>query len=348
MEFSTVPSPELDFIRELHPAIAVRHKTRQCKRILAEFGIASVNGVDAKGGSKSDDNSDNKFDTTGFLHDTSLFCYEGCDGFTYMVCQPSFKPPSFGYWVQMEVKVTESETGDSEDITYYPVGEVWIGHEKGKPDNPYKLCGDSSSPRTGESTLSYNGLNPDFCQTITKPLKEGTYDFNMALAPALSYPQNWHSGQRYSVVINTVFKELERMRVVLREACHSLHTKDFRFQEYKWLPRNETIWYVRGSEYEIMRRTGYTLAFAGNFLSLRPSLLMHQSPTSYTNEARCVTSLISDTTKVLGYSNGKYRKKWVAFNSIDYDKGAELGGFPPEIIGQYGYTTVIRNPKQLP
>ncbi|EXM35606.1 hypothetical protein RAB80_004245 [Fusarium oxysporum f. sp. vasinfectum] len=129
-EYSTVPWSDLDFIRELRPAIKVPYKPKQCKKFLAELSIASVDGIDAKGGSKSDNKSENKFDTTGFLHDTSLSSYDEQPG--VLVFKPLFKQPSFGRWVQMEVKVTESETGvngDSEDTKYYPVGEVWIGHE---------------------------------------------------------------------------------------------------------------------------------------------------------------------------------------------------------------------------
>ncbi|KAI7762665.1 hypothetical protein LZL87_013748 [Fusarium oxysporum] len=320
MEFSTVPWSDLDFIRELWPAIAVRHKTKQCKRFLAEFGIASVDGVDAKGGSKSDNNSDNKFDATGFLHDTSLAYYENFDGFTYIVCKPLFKEASFGHWVQMEVKITESETGDSEDTKYYPVGEVWIGHErKEKPENPYKLSNHFSSPRTSESTPSYNsstsitGLNPNSRQTITKPLKGVMYEFDIASAPALPYPQHWENGQRYSVVTNTVFEELERNGVVLREACHFVPIEVFHLQkEYEWIPPNEIIWYIRGT--------------------------------------RCVTSMINDTgtPEILGYNKGKDYEMWVAFDSIDYDRDADLGGFPTKIIDQYGYATVIAAPKQPP
>ncbi|KAF4495613.1 hypothetical protein FAGAP_8243, partial [Fusarium agapanthi] len=413
MEYTTVPWSSLDFIRELWPTITARYDTKQCKGFLAEFGIASVDGVDAKGGSKSDSKSDNKFDTTGFLHDNSVAYYETSDGYTDIVFQPLFKEASFGHWVQMEVKITESE---SKVPKYYPLGEVWIGDgKKDKPKNPYQLSNHFSSPRTSEFAPSYNssisvtGLNPDssqttkpmltntnplkrarssfdmasapshpnvnplkrvrcdvgmasapglprpqnwhnssssitglnvnYCQSITKPLEERTYNFDIALAPALPYPQIWGKGQRYSVVINTVFEELERKKVVLRNACHSLPADKFRCRgEYSWVPPNERLWYVPGSESEIETAAGCTLAYAGNFLSLRRSLLMHQSPTSCTNEARCVTSMISytGTPEILGYNKGFDYDMWVAFDGIDYDVGADLGGFPTKIIDQYG------------
>ncbi|KAK2936408.1 hypothetical protein FoTM2_004354 [Fusarium oxysporum f. sp. vasinfectum] len=214
-EYSTVPWSDLDFIRELRPAIKVPYKPKQCKKFLAELSIASVDGIDAKGGSKSDNKSENKFDTTGFLHDTSLSSYDEQPG--VLVFKPLFKQPSFGRWVQMEVKVTESETGvngDSEDTKYYPVGEVWIGHEKEKPKNPYRLSKHSSSPPTSESTPSYNsstsitGLNPNSRQTIkpcltnTKPLKRVRSEFDSASAPTLPHPKNRHNSSTSMTSLN--------------------------------------------------------------------------------------------------------------------------------------------------
>ncbi|EXL67053.1 hypothetical protein FOPG_16798 [Fusarium oxysporum f. sp. conglutinans race 2 54008] len=363
-QYSTVLWRDLDFIRHLDPAIKVSHRTKQGVKFFAELTITSVDGIDAEGGSKSDhqsdNNSDNKVDITGFLLDNSPASCEERDGVIDLVFEPLFKDKSFGHWVKMEVKVTEDT-----NCQYYPVGEVWIGDDTEKFKNPYSLTKHSSSPRPSESSPTNNSstsstsINPNSRLTINtnsgetypyfttrEPLKmvpfEYCFVFEMALAPALPPPNDWPNGQPYHVVINTVFKELERQGVVLREACHSVPIEACHLQkEYEWIPPNEIIWYIPGTEYDIEMVTGYTLAFAGMFLSLQPRLFMYQSATSCTNEARCVTSMIkinddTGTPEILGYDKGKYFETWVDFDSIDYDGNADLGGFPTKIIDQYG------------
>ncbi|KAJ0139001.1 Cell pattern formation-associated protein STUA [Fusarium oxysporum f. sp. albedinis] len=123
-QYSTVLWRDLDFIRHLDPAIKVSHRTKQGVKFFAELTITSVDGIDAEGGSKSDHQSDNKIDITGFLLDNSPASCEERDGVIDLVFEPLFKEKSFGHWVKMEVKVTEDT-----NCQYYPVGEVWIGHE---------------------------------------------------------------------------------------------------------------------------------------------------------------------------------------------------------------------------
>ncbi|RYC81156.1 hypothetical protein BFJ63_vAg15955 [Fusarium oxysporum f. sp. narcissi] len=123
-QYSTVLWRDLDFIRHLDPAIKVSHRTKQGVKFFAELTITSVDGIDAEGGSKSDHQSDNKIDITGFLLDNSPASCEERDGVIDLVFEPLFKDKSFGHWVKMEVKVTEDT-----NCQYYPVGEVWIGDE---------------------------------------------------------------------------------------------------------------------------------------------------------------------------------------------------------------------------
>ncbi|KAK7570941.1 hypothetical protein FOXG_21304 [Fusarium oxysporum f. sp. lycopersici 4287] len=123
-QYSTVLWRDLDFIRHLDPAIKVSHRTKRGVKFFAELTITSVDGIDAEGGSKSDHQSDNKIDITGFLLDNSPASCEERDGVIDLVFEPLFKDKSFGHWVKMEVKVTEDT-----NCQYYPVGEVWIGHE---------------------------------------------------------------------------------------------------------------------------------------------------------------------------------------------------------------------------
>ncbi|EXL67492.1 hypothetical protein FOPG_16386 [Fusarium oxysporum f. sp. conglutinans race 2 54008] len=168
-----------------------------------------------------------------------------------------------------------------------------------------------------------------------------------ALAPALPAPKDWPNGQPYNVVTNTVFEELERQGVVLREACHFAPIEAYHVKgEYMWIPRNEKIWCIPGTEKDIEVMTGCTLAFAGMFLSLQPHLFIYQSPTSCTNEARCVTALIKTngdkgTPEIVGYDKGKDHEMWVDLDWNDYDGRADLGGFPTKIIDQYGHITRI-------
>ncbi|CVL09356.1 uncharacterized protein FMAN_15514 [Fusarium mangiferae] len=166
-----------------------------------------------------------------------------------------------------------------------------------------------------------------------------------ASAPALPAPKGWPQGQPYSVVTNNVFQELERQGVILKETCYwapieAYHDKG----EYLWIPQNEIIWCIPGSEGDIQLVTGCTLAFAGMFQSLQPLLFVYQSPTGCTNEARCVTALINhngdkSTPKILGYDKGKDYDMWIDLDSNDYDGQADLGGFPTRIVDQYGYIT---------
>ncbi|KAJ9412606.1 hypothetical protein QL093DRAFT_2545090 [Fusarium oxysporum] len=324
-QYSTVLWRDLDFIRHLDPAIKVSHRTKRGVKFFAELTITSVDGIDAEGGSKSDHQSDNKIDITGFLLDNSPASCEERDGVIDLVFEPLFKDKSFGHWVKMEVKVTEDT-----NCQYYPVGEVWIGHEEEKSKNPYSVTKHSSSPRPSESTPSNNSstssasINPNSRLTINtnsgetcpyftnrEPLKmvpfEYCFVFEMALAPALPPPNDWPNGQPYHVVIDTVFKELERQGAVLREACLSVPIEVCHLRkEYEWIPPNEIIWYIPETQYDIEMVTGCTLAFAGMFLSLQPRLFMYQSATSCTNEARCVTALIkTNRDKIVGIIRGK-------------------------------------------
>ncbi|KAG7001595.1 hypothetical protein FocnCong_v011410 [Fusarium oxysporum f. sp. conglutinans] len=179
------------------------------------------------------------------------------------------------------------------------------------------------------------------------------FEFDMALAPALPPPKEWENGQPYSVVTNTVFEELERQGVVLREDCHSVPIEACHLQiEYKWIPPNETFWYIPRTKGDIEMVTGYTLASAGKFRSLQPHVFMNQSPTRCTNEALCVTSMIkingnTGTLEILGYDKETDYDRWIGFDSIDYDGNADLGGFPTKRIDQDGHITGIITPTAL-
>ncbi|KAI8402625.1 hypothetical protein FOFC_17941 [Fusarium oxysporum] len=141
-----------------------------------------------------------------------------------------------------------------------------------------------------------------------------------ALAPALPAPKDWPNGQPYNVVTNTVFEELERQGVVLREACHFAPIEAYHVKgEYMWIPRNEKIWCIPGTEKDIEVMTGCTLAFA----------------------ALIKTNGDKGTPEIVGYDKGKDHEMWVDLDWNDYDGRADLGGFPTKIIDQYGHITRI-------
>ncbi|KAF4448263.1 hypothetical protein F53441_8296 [Fusarium austroafricanum] len=196
LTYTTVLDELLGSVRTIEPPIDIVHKAKEGAKVFAELIISRVDGKRVDGGevSKQHGNSggnnggnngtnngtnnggkksDKKADITGFLLSNSPSASSrNSDNSINLRFETIFKEAAFRHWIELKVRVTESEVPKE-----YEIGEVWVGKKYGyryyeshgltryreeRLKNPYSPSKDVSSASSTGSSPSTNTQSSNF------------------------------------------------------------------------------------------------------------------------------------------------------------------------------------------